>query len=320
MLRAINHQPLKVKIINPQVTAIIVNYNAGKALLDAVNSVLVSKCVKNVIVLDNGSSDASMINIKIVAENDSRLICINNGKNLGFSKACNIGARKADSDYILFLNPDCILHLNTLEKMLSIINLQTDTGIVGPYLLNDDGSEQAGGRRAVPTPWRSLVRIAGFSFLSKRYPHLFSDFNLHKEPLPENPIEVEAISGSCMLVRTEAVKQVGLLDEGYFMHCEDLDWCMRFRQKKWKILFVPSAPVIHYKGLSSSGCPIFVEWHKHKGMVRFYRKFFKYQYSAVLMWLVIIGVWIRFCAVTANHSLLFLKNSLIAQERKCALE
>lgn len=261
-----------------------------------------------------------MNDVKKIAENDPRITCIDNNKNLGFSKACNIGARKAEGDYVLFLNPDCLLHRNSLEKMLYVIDTQNDVGIVGPYLLNEDGSEQAGGRRAVPTPWRSLVRLFGLSYLSKRYPRFCSDFNLHTQPLPKKPLDVEAISGSCMLVRSEAMKQVGLLDEGYFMHCEDLDWCMRFRQKEWKILFVPFAPVIHYKGLSSSGCPIFVEWHKHKGMVRFYRKFFKNQYPVTIMWLVIIGVWLRFCAVSVNYNIHLLKNSIIARERKCALE
>lgn len=261
-----------------------------------------------------------MNDLKKYAENNSRITCINNNKNLGFSKACNIGARKAESDYLLFLNPDCILHPNSLEKMLNVINLQIDVGMAGPCLLNEDGSEQAGGRRAVPTPWRSLMRTFGLSCLSKRYPRLCSDFNLHRQPLPEYPIEVEAISGSCMLVRSKAMRQVGLLDEGYFMHCEDLDWCMRFRQNEWKIIFVPSAPVIHYKGLSSAGRPIFVEWHKHKGMVRFYRKFFKSQYPVLIMWLVIIGVWLRFSLATVSHSFDFIKNGAATRERKCALE
>ena len=77
-----------------------------------------------------------------------------------------------------------------------------------------------------------------------------------------------------MLVTREAMQEVGEWDEGYFLHCEDLDWCMRFRQKGWKILFVPSSRIEHALGVCSKSRPIFVEWHKHKGMMRFYRKFF----------------------------------------------
>jgi GT2 family glycosyltransferase len=138
------------------------------------------------------------------------------------------------------------------------------------------------------------VRAFGLSRLSNRYPRLFSDFLMHKEPLPDRPIEVEAISGACMLVRATARHEVGPLDEGYFMHCEDLDWCMRFRRQGWTILFVPAARVVHYLGACSRSRPIFVEWHKHKGMLRFYRKFFRHQYPGVLMWIVAFGVWLRF--------------------------
>jgi GT2 family glycosyltransferase len=160
--------------------------------------------------------------------------------------------------------------------------------------MNGDGSEQGGGRRAVPTPWRSFVRAFGLYRFASRWPDLFYDFHLHTQPLPEVPVEVEAISGACMLVRREAVEDVGLWDEGYFLHCEDLDWCMRFREKGWKILFVPDARINHALGACSRSRRVFVEWHKHKGMVRFYGKFFRHQYPGALMWLVTLGVWVRF--------------------------
>ncbi len=112
-----------------------------------------------------------------------------------------------------------------------------------------------------------------------------------------------AISGACMLVKREAVEDVGWWDEEYFLHCEDLDWCMRFRQKGWKILFVPDARIVHAKGACSQEQRLFVEWHKHKGMMRFYRKFFSHQYPSVLMGLVTVGVWLRFGLVAAGVTL-----------------
>ena len=95
---------------------------------------------------------------------------------------------------------------------------------------------------------------------------------------------------------------VGLLDEGYFLHCEDLDWCMRFRKRGWKIMFVPDARVFHQKGACSKTRPIFVEWHKHKGMMRFYSKFFRHQYPGILFWIVGFGVWLRFGIIALNYS------------------
>ncbi|PKN51110.1 MAG: dTDP-Rha--alpha-D-GlcNAc-pyrophosphate polyprenol alpha-3-L-rhamnosyltransferase [Deltaproteobacteria bacterium HGW-Deltaproteobacteria-13] len=282
-----------------KLSAIIVNYNAGSILNEAVNSLLRCASVNRIIVIDNDSKDNSMRDIKNIADGQSRLVCIRNSKNLGFAKGCNIGiAVDGGSDYLLFLNPDCILDKNALEKLLSCIKSSPRIGMVGPHLLNPDGTEQAGGRRSVPTPWRSFIRAFGLSRFSKRFPGIFSDFLLHKEPLPQRPVEIEAISGSCMLIKHEALLDVGFLDAGYFLHCEDLDWCMRFRRKGWQIMFVPDARVIHYKGVCSKTRPIFVEWHKHKGMIRFYNKFFRFRYPAILLWIIGFGVWLRFAVIT----------------------
>lgn len=285
-----------------RLSVIIVNYNAGSFLLDAVNTVLDLGAAAKVIVVDNGSVDHSMDKLDHLAVSQPLLTCIRNKTNVGFAKACNMGISFTDeNDDLLFLNPDCVMKPDALDKMLTCLRSNPQTAMVGPLLMNADGTEQAGGRRSTPTPWRSFVRIFGLSKLSERYPKLFSDFLLHQQPVPEDIVEVEAISGSCMLVRREAIKDIGLLDENYFMHCEDLDWCMRFRRKKWKITFVPGARVLHYKGVCSSMHPIFVEWHKHKGMMRFYRKFFRHQYPGLLMWIVALGVWLRFGALATLH-------------------
>jgi GT2 family glycosyltransferase len=294
-----------------RVSAIVVNYNAGEILKEAVNSLLCSATVGKVFVVDNCSTDHSMDDIEHIAVLHSQLICICNKTNLGFAKACNMAISIADeNDDLLFLNPDCIMNPDALETMMACLKSIPRAAMVGPLLLNPDRTEQAGGRRAVPTPWRSFVRAFGLSRLRDLYPRLFSDFLLHQQPLPESPIEVEAISGSCMLVRRAALEDIGLLDEGYFLHCEDLDWCMRFRQNEWKIMFVPEADVIHYKGTCSQARPIFVEWHKHKGMMRFYRKFFRHQYPGILLWIVGIGVWLRFSAVAVLYSVRHIRHWL----------
>ncbi|OGS99433.1 MAG: glycosyl transferase family 2 [Gallionellales bacterium RIFCSPLOWO2_12_FULL_59_22] len=280
------------------ISVVIVNYNAGKILPECIASA--QQQAGQIIVVDNASTDNSIAALRD-AFPEVRIIC--NERNLGFAAACNLGAQIADGDHILFLNPDCILKANAIPILLAAVHGTDDTGMVGGLLTDPDGAEQSGGRRAVPTPWRSFVKAFGFSALGDRYPNLFSDFMLHKQPLPDHPVEVEAISGACMLARRDALEDVGLLDEGYFMHCEDLDWCMRFRQKGWKILFVPDAKMVHYKGYCSKSRPIFVEWNKHKGMIRFYRKFFRHQYSGILMGLVVVGVWLRFVAITAYYLL-----------------
>jgi len=280
---------------------IIINYNAGVVLTECVAD-LVSSTIRSIIVVDNASKDGSLALLETSLK-DSRLKVFRNASNLGFAAACNMGARISSSRYLLFLNPDCLLTPTALLRLLTVINSADDIGMVGGLLINPDGSEQQGGRRFFPTPGRALVNTFGLYALANALPKHFSDFSMHREPLPRHPTQVEAISGACMLVKRVAVDDVGLWDEKYFLHCEDLDWCMRFRQKGWKIMFVSDVRVVHHKGVCSKSRPIFVEWHKHKGMIRFYRKFFRQQYPTVLMWLVFLGVWLRFSAVATYHGM-----------------
>lgn len=272
------------------VSAIIVNYNAGPLLRACVDSLLACPLAIEIIVVDNASHDGSLGGLP----ESPHIRVIRNPANVGFAAACNIGIGASSAPFLLFLNPDCVVQLGVVSILLAALQSASRVGMVGGLLVNEDGSEQGGGRRAVPTPWRSFVRAFGLHRFAHRWPKLFYDFHLHKQPLPESPIEVEAISGACMLVKRAAVEEVGLWDEGYFLHCEDLDWCMRFRQRGWQILFVPDARIVHALGACSRSRPVFVEWHKHKGMVRFYRKFFGHQYPGALMWLVTLGVWLRF--------------------------
>ena len=275
------------------ISTIIVNYNAGELLQRCVASLLQCPLDIEIIVVDNASNDDSLAGLP----NLPALRIVKNSSNVGFATACNIGARQASAPVLLFLNPDCSFKPGALAELLNAMTADIQVGMAGGLLANVDGTEQAGGRRAVPTPWRSFVRAFGLACFSERWPRLFFDFHLHKQPLPDHPIEVEAISGACMMVTRKAMDDVGDWDEGYFLHCEDLDWCMRFRQKNWKILFVPSVEITHALGVCSSGRPIFVEWHKHKGMIRFYHKFFRNQYPGALMGLVALGVWLRFSLV-----------------------
>lgn len=281
------------------ITTIIVNYNAGSVLVECIVAVI--EQTNEVILVDNGSHDQSLAMVEARFAQDARVKVIRNGANLGFSKACNIGARAASQPFLFFLNPDCICGPDSLTRLYRTLLDNSGAGMVGGLLLNPDGSEQAGGRRLTPTPGRTLVRSFGLQRLAKRWPDLLVDFNLHRQPLPAAPITVEAISGACMLVKPEALAQVGLWDEAYFLHCEDLDWCMRFTRAGWQILFVPDAPFSHAQGTCSKSRPLFVEWHKHKGMSRFYRKFFRRDYPLPLLWLVLSAIWVRFGFISLRY-------------------
>lgn len=288
------------QILSSDCDVVIVNYNAGRLLTDCVLSVFAAGAAR-AIVVDNHSVDGSLEYMELTVKGDG-LVVVRNGENLGFAAACNIGARASSSPQVLFLNPDSILAPDALFRMVDVLEASPEVGMVGGFLCNPDGTEQPGGRRIFPTPKRAFVRAFGLSRLARVFPQVFADFSLHQEPLPSAPVFVEAISGACMLVRREAMEDVGLWDEAYFLHCEDLDWCMRFKLNAWKILFVPDAKITHVWGACSRSRPFFVEWNKHHGMLRFYRKFFRDQYPGLLWCFVVVGVWLRFVMVAGYHS------------------
>jgi GT2 family glycosyltransferase len=277
------------------VDIVTVNYNAGPLLIETVESAF-NAGARHVFVVDNASDDGSIEHLES-AVNFSGLVVIRNSKNLGFSAACNIGLQKSTASAVLFLNPDALLSSQALSRMVEALHSAPEVGMVGGLLCNLDGTEQAGGRRAFPTPGSAFIRAFNLSFLTKKRPSFVSDFDMCGLPLPVGNTQVEAISGACMLVKRDAMTDVGNWDAAYFLHCEDLDLCMRFKQKGWSILFVPKATIFHSKGACSQTRPNFVEWHKHHGMLRFYAKFFRRQYPNLLWYLVVFGVWLHFIAV-----------------------
>lgn len=284
------------------ISVIVVSYNARRYLARCVDSVLASTVPATVLLVDNASSDGSIEELEDHYLGNPRVTILRNSANVGFAKACNRALRLVTSEYVVFLNPDCFLQPASLEQVREQMQRRPDAGMAGCMVRNPDGSEQAGARRAIPTPWRTLVRVLHLDHAFPGHPR-FRNFHLTDQPVPRFPVTVEGISGAFMFVRRAAVQQVGPLDEGYFLHCEDLDWFMRFRAGGWQILFVPDVEIVHVKGGCSTRNPVQVLWHKHRGMVRFYRKFFSDQYPVPLIWVVNAAVWGRF-SVLALYSFL----------------
>jgi GT2 family glycosyltransferase len=275
---------------------IVVNYNAGALLTECVGAILLSEIAVEVVVSDNGSSDDSIVLLRECYGEDHRLTIIENGANLGFARGSNVAVHVTGAPYLLFLNPDCIVRAGILARMLAFMDATPEAGMSGCVVRDPGGSEQVASRRVIPDPWIGLARLLHIELL---WPNLLAGKRLDRtsEPLPGQPIEVEAISGAFMLVRRQALKDVGLMDEGYFLHCEDLDWFVRFRRAGWRIYLVPDAEVVHHKGVCSVGRPMSVLWHKHKGMHRFFRKIQFRDYPLPISLLVLLGIWLHFAAV-----------------------
>jgi GT2 family glycosyltransferase len=279
-----------------QCAIVIVNYNTGTFLKETIASVL-SPAVASIVVVDNASTDQSLDLITDL--DDGRLEVIRNPTNLGFGAGCNIGIRRVTSENILLVNPDCRLLPGAIERLIAALHSAERVGMVGPLLLNPDGSEQAAGRRKFPTPRVVLAVILNAIGIRRL---LRGPVNGDGEqPQPGRPIPVEAISGACMMVRREAVADVGLLEESYFLHFEDLDWCLRFFLNGWTTLFVPDAIAVHTKGVSSRHHPFAIEYYKHRGIVRFYKKFPRRSSPHWLKPIVLGAVWLRFAGVMVGR-------------------
>jgi GT2 family glycosyltransferase len=279
--------------VSKQLTSVvIVNYNAGEHLTTCVLAVLASTVAVEIFVIDNASSDDSLSNLQ-TAVNSANLYIVQNKQNRGFAAANNQVLDNIAGDYVLFLNPDCFIQADTIQHCRNIMDANPSVGMAGVMVCNLDGSEQAGARRSVPSPWRAVIRVLHLNRLFPHHPK-FKSFVLTQEPAPQQPIVLEGISGAFMFVRREALAEVGGLDEGYFLHCEDLDWFMRFRARNWQILFIPQLKVTHLKGACSGKKPLSILWYKHKGMIRFYRKFFAPRYPSIIILAVIMAVWFRF--------------------------
>jgi GT2 family glycosyltransferase len=269
---------------------IIVNYNAGALLSRCVAAVLDSGVAVEVFVSDNASDDDSLQRLQAGCGGDPRVTVVRNGVNLGFAGGNNAVLGRTAAPFLLFLNPDCIVSPGTLARLLAVMEQHSDAGMAGCVVRNPDGSEQVASRRVIPTPWIGLARLL---LLERFWPELLGERRLDRtnDPLPAGPVPVEAISGALMLVRRRALEAVGPLDQGYFLHCEDLDWFVRFRQAGWPIYLVPDADAIHYKGCCSTTRPLAVLWHKHRGMARFFRKFQRRDYPGPVAALVLFGIW-----------------------------
>lgn len=280
-----------------KLVAIMVNYNAGPLLEKAVSAALAAVPAMQVIVVDNNSSDDSLCSIESLPAVEPRLQIDRNDDNLGFARANNQVMRRTDADYYVLLNPDCVLEVDTVARVVDAMAKDGSIGLASCMIKNADGTIQKTCRREFPTPWTGLVRSLGLNWLFGEH-GFAADFDKGCEiPRTEEAEYVEAISGAFMVARSSAVRKVGLLDEGYFMHCEDLDWCMRFWLNGYKVAFVPKAVAIHFKG--GSGRSVRVIWHLHKGMLRFYRKYYLDRYPQPVSWLVYAGVIARFILQSA---------------------
>jgi N-acetylglucosaminyl-diphospho-decaprenol L-rhamnosyltransferase len=250
-----------------ELAVVVVNYNAGHHLSRALRSAFESAgdVTLEVVVVDNASGDGSA-DEAVAAHPEARLI--RNRENLGFATAVNQGIRATTAPFILLLNPDAEILSGTLAGFVRVGREHPKAGAVGPVVRDPDGSIYPSARK-VPT----LGEALGHSFLGPFRPenrfsraYTMADWDHRSERL------VEWVSGSCMLVRREALDEVGLMDEAYFFAVEDVDLCTRLGRAGWDVLFSPEMEVVHQVGISRGRSRRITLEHS-KSIYRYFVKF-----------------------------------------------
>ncbi|MCL4459989.1 MAG: glycosyltransferase family 2 protein [Chloroflexi bacterium] len=286
---------------------IIVNYNVCDLLRDCLKTVFSSEggFSYEVFVVDNASKDGS---VTMVSREFPQARLIESPFNGGYAYANNLALRvildgypslpavddetsSALPRYILLLNPDTALSLYVLRDMIQFMDSHPDAGAAGPQLIRPDGSLDLACRRSFPTPAVSFYRMLG---LSKLFPRSrrFARYNLTYLD-PDDVAEVDSVVGAFMIIRSSMWRQVGLLDESFFMYGEDLDLAYRIKQRGWKVLYNGKVKVLHYKGESSrqdSWRPV-IEFYR--AMLIFYRKHYASTTPFPLNLLIVGGIYVQ---------------------------
>ena len=249
----------------PRVSAIVVSYNTRDDLLRGLEALLAQTGVSlDVIVVDNASTDGS---VDAVRGRHPEVRLIVNTANLGFSRANNLGLRAARGPHVLVVNSDCEVRPGAVGTLCAILEARPDVAIVGPRTVGTDGAPQVSfGPSLTPlAEWRQgqLVRgvKAGDAAALRR-----------ARALADHEQEPDWVSASCFLARREALDAVGGFDESFFLYEEDVDLCLRVRRAGWRVVYTPTAEVVHHLGRSMDRAPALARLEYHRSHLRFYAK------------------------------------------------
>lgn len=254
----------------PDLSVIVVNWNTKELLLNCIESFYrtVEGLTSEIFVVDNGSSDGSADSVRGCFP---EIELIENERNLGFAKANNDALRRRKGRYALLLNTDIILTDGAVKELVEFMDRNPTVGIAGGQLINGDGSRQNSFDNfpslATEAFNKSLLKI----LFSKRYPSKWINYI--------EPVDVQSVIGACMIVRSQAIEEVGMLDEGYFFFLEETDWCYRMQRGGWRVCHIPQARIVHLQGKTANTVrarakieyyrSLYLFFRKHRGVVEF---------------------------------------------------
>jgi len=251
-------------------SVVIVSWNVCHLLRRCLQSILdetaLGLSALEIIVVDNHSSDDS---VDMVRSDFPDVHLIANTENRGFPSANNQGLQVARGRYVMLLNPDTEVLADALRVMVAFADAHPDVGVVGPQLVHSDGSIQSS-RRRFPTLITAFFESTWLQPYAPR--RLLEQYYVLDRP-GDAVQDVDWVTGAALMARREAIEQVGQMDEGFFMYSEELDWCRRFREAGWRVVYLPTARVVHHLGKSSEQVVPARHIHFQTSKVRYFRKF-----------------------------------------------
>jgi GT2 family glycosyltransferase len=275
----------------PDIAAVVVTHQSASTIDDCLSRLRAADGVVAIRVVDNASGDDTVAIVQRHAAADARLRFVANPDNPGFAVACNQGAAAlddvADATWLAFINPDCLVEADTLARLRRHDRQLDGNALLGADLVDEDGVRDEASRRRDPD-FAAMLSSPAAAQLGVPFD-------------PQRSLQrVDAVSGALMLLPRILFARIGGFDTGYRLHAEDLDLCRRVRDAGAVVAVANDVRVMHVRGVSSRARPLFVEWHKHRGFWRYFRKFEAARRGVLVRGAVFAMIWGRFPIAAAR--------------------
>jgi GT2 family glycosyltransferase len=272
--------------VNPSITVVIVAFNSAEHLDSCLQALLPQAgAADEVIVVDNNSTDGATSNLEARFPG---IRLIRHSRNLGFAGGNNVALRQARGDLVLLLNPDVIVEPLALTKVRDFMRANLDVAALGPRVLLPDGRVDPASHRSFKTPATYLYKATGLSRMFPGHPTFGHYYLSYRDDA--STADVDSIVGAFFLIRRSIIDRIGILDERFFMYCEDEDWCWRVRQIGGRIVYLPDITVRHFKGGSTRQVRMRMIYHWHRSVLLYHRKNIAPSYSRLVNWSVYTGI------------------------------
>jgi len=263
------------------IAVVVVTHQSTETIGECLDRLRAAEGIAQIRVVDNASTDGTLEIVQRHALADPRVRFIANPDNPGFGTACNQGADDSDAPWLAFVNPDCLVETDTLARLRGLAHACAGEALLGADLVDEAGVRDGAARRRDPE-FAAMLRDAR----ARRLDVAVDD----AQPLQAVP----AISGALMFLPRGLLERIEGFDQAYRLHAEDLDLCRRARDAGAFVAVANAVRVVHVRGVSSRSRPIFVEWHKHRGLARYFRKFEAPRRGVFTHACVYAMIWMRF--------------------------